>query len=58
MQSLAKLVADDRPYQPTVHVLILPSQLPLDLRLHFRDLDEARFVSISITWLLMFANSN
>ncbi|KAK0461206.1 uncharacterized protein EV420DRAFT_186624 [Desarmillaria tabescens] len=42
-QSLAKLVADDRPYQPTVHVLILPSQIPLDLRLHFRDLDEARF---------------
>ncbi|KAK0195469.1 hypothetical protein F5146DRAFT_1100956 [Armillaria mellea] len=42
-QSLAKLVADDRPYQPTVHVLIFPSQIPLDLRLHFRDLDEARF---------------
>ncbi|KAK0485856.1 hypothetical protein IW261DRAFT_1329900 [Armillaria novae-zelandiae] len=42
-QSLAKLVAVDRPYQPTVHVLILPSQIPLDLRLHFRDLDEARF---------------
>ncbi|KAG7446222.1 uncharacterized protein BT62DRAFT_104514 [Guyanagaster necrorhizus] len=42
-QSLAKRVADDRPYLPTVHVLILPSQIPLDLRLHFRDLDEARF---------------
>ncbi|KAK0212784.1 hypothetical protein DFS33DRAFT_1377248 [Desarmillaria ectypa] len=42
-QSLAQLVADDRPYQPTVHVLILPSQIPLDLHLHFRDLDEARF---------------
>ncbi|KAK0454925.1 hypothetical protein EV421DRAFT_1699786 [Armillaria borealis] len=42
-QSLAELVADDRPYQPTVHVLILPSQIPLDLRLHIRDLDEAIF---------------
>ncbi|KAF8893984.1 hypothetical protein BD779DRAFT_1467564 [Infundibulicybe gibba] len=33
-------VAVDRPYPPTVHVLVFPTKLPLDLRLHFRDLDE------------------
>ena len=27
-----------------MHALILPSQLPTDLRLHFRDLDEAAVV--------------
>ncbi|KAH9061391.1 hypothetical protein EDB87DRAFT_1611575 [Lactarius vividus] len=32
--------AADRPFTPPVHVLILPSKLPLDFRLHFRDLDE------------------
>ncbi|CAK5281754.1 unnamed protein product [Mycena citricolor] len=35
----AKNVAADRPYAPTIHVLVLPSQLPLDLRVQFRDLD-------------------
>lgn len=30
----------NRPFTPPTHVLILPSRLPLDLRLHFRDLDE------------------
>jgi hypothetical protein len=30
----------DRPFMPPVHVLILPSKLPSDFRLHFRDLDE------------------
>ncbi|KAH9012020.1 hypothetical protein EDB85DRAFT_1044168 [Lactarius pseudohatsudake] len=30
----------DRPFTPPIHVLILPSKLPLDFRLHFRDLDE------------------
>jgi len=25
---------------PPIHTLILPSKIPLDLRLHFRDLDE------------------
>ncbi|KIM40211.1 hypothetical protein M413DRAFT_446377 [Hebeloma cylindrosporum] len=38
---LSKESATSRPYTPTVHVLILPSQIPLDLRLGIRDLDEA-----------------
>jgi hypothetical protein len=29
---------------PPIHVLILPSKLPLDFRLHFRDLDEEYMV--------------
>ncbi|KAL4253516.1 hypothetical protein ABKN59_002115 [Abortiporus biennis] len=29
-----------KPFKPTVHVLILPTQIPADLRLAFRDLDE------------------
>ncbi|KII92264.1 hypothetical protein PLICRDRAFT_50680 [Plicaturopsis crispa FD-325 SS-3] len=33
-------LAPSRPFAPAVHALILPSQLPLDLRLTFRDLDE------------------
>lgn len=37
---LSARVAPTRPYAPTAHVLILPSQLPHDLRLNFRDLDE------------------
>lgn len=37
---LAKRAASERPYKPTVHVLVLPSQLPLDLRLSVRCLDE------------------
>lgn len=41
-QRLSNLVAPSRPFIPTVHVLILPSRLPLDLRLHFRGLDEAQ----------------
>ncbi|KDQ57757.1 hypothetical protein JAAARDRAFT_130791, partial [Jaapia argillacea MUCL 33604] len=32
--------AESKPFRPTVHVVILPSQLPLDLRLNFRHLDE------------------
>ncbi|KAH9910540.1 uncharacterized protein B0H18DRAFT_1129871 [Fomitopsis serialis] len=38
---LSDITASSRPFTPTVHALILPSQLPTDLRLHFRDLDEA-----------------
>ncbi|TFK26480.1 hypothetical protein FA15DRAFT_667361 [Coprinopsis marcescibilis] len=37
----AKRASSDRPFTPNVHVLIFPSQLPLDLRHHFRDLDES-----------------
>ncbi|THV02373.1 hypothetical protein K435DRAFT_351754 [Dendrothele bispora CBS 962.96] len=33
-------VASRRPFKPPVHVVVLPSQLPSDLRLHFRELDE------------------
>jgi len=40
-QKLSSATASERPYAPTVHVLILPSQLPIDLRLGVRDLDEA-----------------
>jgi hypothetical protein len=38
------LNAASRPFEPPIHVLILPSKIPLDLRLHFRDLDEERLV--------------
>ncbi|PFH50904.1 hypothetical protein AMATHDRAFT_75292 [Amanita thiersii Skay4041] len=38
--NLSKKVSAYRPFPPTVHVLVLPSQLPLDLRLNFRDLNE------------------
>ncbi|KAG9316307.1 hypothetical protein JVU11DRAFT_2338 [Chiua virens] len=37
---MAPLVAASKPFSPTVHVLILPTQLPLDMRLAFRNLDE------------------
>ncbi|KAF9024846.1 hypothetical protein BDZ89DRAFT_1162052 [Hymenopellis radicata] len=40
-QELANYVSPDQPYTPTIHVLIFPSLIPLDLRLHFRDFDEA-----------------
>jgi len=46
---MASEVAPKRPYLPTVHVLIVPSQIPLDLRLGTRDLDEAWLVSASLT---------
>ncbi|KAJ7924935.1 hypothetical protein B0H13DRAFT_1601102 [Mycena leptocephala] len=36
----ANRLASTRPYTPTVHALILPSQLPVDLRIQFRDMDE------------------
>jgi hypothetical protein len=38
-QELATRLAPVRPYTPTVHALILPSQIPIDLRIQFRDLD-------------------
>lgn len=44
LQKMSHRLAKSRPFSPTVHVLILPSKLPLDLRLHFRDLDESRLV--------------
>lgn len=47
-KKLSMEASSSRPYVPTVHVLILPSQIPLDLRLGIRDLDEAWMVSILI----------
>ncbi|KAJ3514326.1 hypothetical protein NLJ89_g2435 [Agrocybe chaxingu] len=38
---MSTVEASCKPYDPTVHVLILPSQLPLDLQQGVRDLDEA-----------------
>ena len=44
LQKISAETAFARPHTPTVHVLILPSQLPLDLRLGIRDLNEAWLV--------------
>lgn len=41
---MASLVAASKPFSPTIHVLILPTQLPLDMRHAFRDLDELALV--------------
>ncbi|TFY70991.1 hypothetical protein EVG20_g2016 [Dentipellis fragilis] len=38
---VSKFSAPARPFSPNVHVLVLPSQIPADLRLHRRDIDEA-----------------
>ena len=43
---MASLVAATKPFSPTVHVLILPTQLPLDMRHAFRNLDELALVSV------------
>lgn len=48
-QKISQEVSSSRPYPPTVHVLVLPSQIPLDLRLGIRDFDEAWLVSIHIS---------
>jgi len=45
-QKLSARVATSRPYAPTIHVVVLPSRLPSDLRLNFRDLDEVGVVSV------------
>lgn len=42
VMAMAKRVAISKPFSPTVHVLVLPTQLPLDMRLAFRDLDESQ----------------
>ncbi|KAF8502308.1 hypothetical protein F5888DRAFT_1792902 [Russula emetica] len=39
-RDLSSLNAVRRPFTPPTHVLILPSKIPLDVRLHFRNLDE------------------
>lgn len=37
---MSSRTAAAKPFTPAVHIVVLPSQLPLDLRLSFRDLDE------------------
>jgi len=39
-RDLSSQIAANRPFMPPIHVLILPSKIPLDLRQHFRDLDD------------------
>ncbi|KAG7098692.1 hypothetical protein E1B28_000605 [Marasmius oreades] len=36
-------VRNQRPYTPTIHTLVFPTQIPLDLKAHFRELDESLF---------------
>lgn len=43
-QAMAKSVTISKPFSPTVHVLVIPTQLPLDMRHAFRDLDESQVV--------------
>ncbi|KAF9222682.1 hypothetical protein BS17DRAFT_707889 [Gyrodon lividus] len=39
--AMTDLLATSKPFLPTVHVLIIPTRLPLDMRHAFRDLDES-----------------
>ncbi|KAJ7780539.1 hypothetical protein DFH07DRAFT_433564 [Mycena maculata] len=39
-RDVATRLGSARPYTPTVHALILPSQIPIDIRIQFRDLEE------------------
>ncbi|KAJ3852177.1 hypothetical protein EV368DRAFT_82784 [Lentinula lateritia] len=38
---LVQRVAWQRPYIPPIHVVILPSQIPLDFKVHLREIDES-----------------
>jgi hypothetical protein len=49
LQQISNHVAFSRPFCPTIHALILPSRLPLDLRLQLRGIDEAQLVDFSLT---------
>ncbi|KAG1832463.1 hypothetical protein EV424DRAFT_1368803 [Suillus variegatus] len=42
VMAMAKKVAISKPFSPTIHVLVIPTQLPLDMRHAFRDLDESQ----------------
>lgn len=46
MKALSQLAASSRPFTPPVHALVLPTQIPTDLLLTFRDLDEVLVVRI------------
>ncbi|KAF7321656.1 hypothetical protein MKEN_00686800 [Mycena kentingensis (nom. inval.)] len=39
-QNAAKSLSSIRPFTPTVHVLVLPSQIPVDVRAQFRELED------------------
>ncbi|CDO74347.1 hypothetical protein BN946_scf184645.g3 [Trametes cinnabarina] len=39
-EALAQRASSERPFKPTVHVLVFPTQIPADLRLTFRELEE------------------
>lgn len=43
---MAGLVASSRPFDPPVHVLVLPTRLPLDLISTFRDISEDNLVTM------------
>ncbi|KAJ3883602.1 hypothetical protein F5051DRAFT_391138 [Lentinula edodes] len=38
---LVRRVGWQRPYIPPIHVVILPSQIPLDFKIHLREIDES-----------------
>ena len=57
LQDLSSRNAADRPFKPPIHVLVLPSKLPLDLRLHFRDIDEEHIVC-QIDFVFVFHEPN
>ncbi|KAG2129838.1 uncharacterized protein EDB93DRAFT_1095220, partial [Suillus bovinus] len=42
VMAMAKRVAISKPFSPTIHVLVIPTRLPLDMRHAFRDLDESQ----------------
>ncbi|KAJ3934002.1 MAG: hypothetical protein NXY57DRAFT_1047546 [Lentinula lateritia] len=41
---LVRRVGWQRPYIPPIHVVILPSQIPLDFKIHLREIDESSLV--------------
>ena len=47
-QGLAKKASSTRPFTPTIHALVFPTQIPTDLLLTFRELDEFVLVSCSL----------
>jgi hypothetical protein len=56
---MAKKLATSKPFSPTVHVLVIPTQLPLDMQHAFRDLDESEMVrSLSLsTWVAVIIST-
>ena len=45
-QEFSAHTAKTKPFEPPVHVLIFPSQIPLDLKAALRGLDEEAVVSV------------